>query len=242
MGASAQATAGPKVIRAPIPAPLKPRLSRAHNEMQHGRGGDAQLLDQGKMIDGPQVPRSPDARKGVVPDLNAEPAQTESSKLATAPADAPTKSAEKPAAPQPSKAALSGDAALGAVAREFCSAIADEAAKARTSYQMKKIAELEERLQSRINEFEAKRAELQKAIDKQEELRKKAEDGVIAIISKMKPESAASQLTIMDDAAAAAVLSKLNPRTASTILNEISPAKAARIADAMTNGAAAGAN
>ena len=142
----------------------------------------------------------------------------------------------------PDPSAPRGDAEVGSVAKAFCAAIADEVTQSRTAYQLKRINELETQLRTRLTEFEAKRAELQKTIDKQEELRKKAEDGVIAIFSRMRPESAASQLSIMDDSVAAALLGKLNPRTASSILNEISPAKAARIADAMTGAAAPGRN
>ena len=50
---------------------------------------------------------------------------------------------------------------------------------------------------------------------------KKADEGVIAIYAKMRPEAAAAQMAIMEDATAAALLAKLNPRVASSILNEM---------------------
>ena len=236
----------PRIIPAKIPLPPMPHASRPRGEKTGASAADPQLLDQGRMIDGPRPTQGSVPRRRVKPEpkrndsAKVEPAVQE--KKSPVSLDIVSGIPEKITASVSTAAPEKGDAELGAVAREFCSAIADDAAKARTTYQLKKISELEEQLRARIGEFELKRAELQKAIDRQDELRKKAEDGVIAIFSRMKPESAASQLSIMDDAAAAAVLAKLNPRTASGILNEIAPAKAARIADAMTSSAALGSN
>ena len=122
-------------------------------------------------------------------------------------------------------------------AQAFCLAIADRAADVRNAWQAQKISELEARLKERIDEFDARRKDYQQWAARQDEARRKAEDGVVAIFAKMRPDAAASQLSAMDDAVAAAVLAKLSARTASVILNEITPAKAARIADAISGGA-----
>lgn len=115
----------------------------------------------------------------------------------------------------------------------YCSNIADSVAAAELAWQEKRIAELNVQLQTRISELEAKRKDYEGWVAKQEALRKKADDTIVTIFSKMKPEAAAAQMTLMDDETAAAVLMKLNARNASTILNEIAPARAARLTEAL---------
>jgi flagellar motility protein MotE (MotC chaperone) len=116
----------------------------------------------------------------------------------------------------------------------YCTNIAPTAADARIAWQAKKLTELDTQIKQRIADLEAKRAEFQDWLARREEALKKAEDGVVAIYSKMRPDAAALQLAAMDDATAAAVLVKLNPRAASAILNEMSAERAARLTNAMS--------
>ena len=125
---------------------------------------------------------------------------------------------------------------LSADISAFCANIADPAREARAALQMARIAELEAGLKQRIEALEGRKAELRLLLDAQKEAEKRADDGIIAILSRMRPEAAAAQLAAADEANAAAVLAKLNPRAAGTILNEIEPAKAARITEAMAGG------
>jgi flagellar motility protein MotE (MotC chaperone) len=81
--------------------------------------------------------------------------------------------------------------------------------------------------------LDAKRAEYLEWLRKRDEAMKLAEDNVVAIYAKMRPEAAASQLSAMDDAMAAAVLTKLTSRNAGAILNEMEPGRAARLTNAM---------
>ena len=55
----------------------------------------------------------------------------------------------------------------------------------------------------------------------------------IAIYVHMKPDAAASQLAVMDDATAAAVIAKLPPRVAGPILNEMEAPRAAHLTHGM---------
>jgi flagellar motility protein MotE (MotC chaperone) len=123
--------------------------------------------------------------------------------------------------------------------QRFCSNNAATAGDARAAWQAAKLIELEEQIKQRIAELEAKRAEYQEWLKKREEATKKAEDGVVAIYSRMRPEAAAQQLSAMDDEMAANLLAKLPPRTASAILNEIEPGRAARLTNTMAGAAAA---
>jgi len=124
--------------------------------------------------------------------------------------------------------------------QRFCLNNAASAGDARAAWQAAKLVELEEQVKQRIAELDAKRAEYEEWLKKRDEALKKAEDGVVAIYSKMRPDAAASQLSAMEDVMAATLLAKLPPRNASLILNEIEPGRAARLTNTMTGmGAAA---
>lgn len=118
--------------------------------------------------------------------------------------------------------------------QEFCTNIADLARERRAAFQAERLRELEEQLSQRIAELDQRRTEVKQWLDRQKEAEKKADESVIAIFSRMRPEAAAAQLSAADESTAAAVLAKLNPRTASAILNEIDAAKAAKLTDAIS--------
>jgi flagellar motility protein MotE (MotC chaperone) len=96
---------------------------------------------------------------------------------------------------------------------------------------MKRLQELDDQIKKRIEELEAKEAEARDWVSKRQDMLKKADDDIVAIYAKMRPEAAAAQLIVMEDGSAAAILSKLNPRVASTILNEMEAARAAKLTD-----------
>ena len=124
--------------------------------------------------------------------------------------------------------------------QQYCGNIASFAADARLAWQMKRMGELEAQLKQRIAELEAKEAESKQWVDKREAMMKKADDGIVAIYAKMRPEAAAAQMGVMEDSTAAALLSKLNARVSSAILNEMDAGKAAKLTDLMASGPAAG--
>jgi len=89
------------------------------------------------------------------------------------------------------------------------------------AFQEKKLSELEQRLEHKLTEIQTRRQELKELLDRYDAFTNKADDTVIDIYSKMKPESAASQLANLDDESAAAILIKLRPKSSSAILNEM---------------------
>ncbi|MDB5641940.1 MAG: hypothetical protein JWN07_1257 [Hyphomicrobiales bacterium] len=119
------------------------------------------------------------------------------------------------------------------VVAQYCTALSSAASDGRLAWQAKRIEEMEARLRDRIAELEAKRAETADWLKKREDALRKADDVVVAIYSKMKPDAAAAQFSAMDESGAAAILSKLNPRAAGIVLNEIDASRAARIAAEM---------
>ncbi len=119
------------------------------------------------------------------------------------------------------------------VVAQFCNSLSSAASDGRLAWQAKRLDEMEVRLRDRVAELEAKRAETADWLKRREDAQRKADESVVAIYAKMKPDAAAAQFSAMDEAGAAAILTKLNPRAASTILNEIDATRAARIAAEM---------
>ena len=114
--------------------------------------------------------------------------------------------------------------------RRYCTNIANAATDARFAWQTSKLNDLEIRVKMRIKALDAKEAELRGWIEKREALERQAAEKLVGIYAKMRPETAATQLSALDDDMAAAVLGQLNPRQASAIFNEIVPERAAKLA------------
>jgi len=120
---------------------------------------------------------------------------------------------------------------------QYCANIADAAADARFAWQKETLAGLEKEIEERIKVLEKKRAEYEEWLRRRNEFLAKADETVVAIYSRMKPDAAALQLANMNDEVAAAILIKLNPRSASAVLNEMEPARAAQLTSVITDAA-----
>ena len=114
--------------------------------------------------------------------------------------------------------------------RKFCGNIDDQAADARYALQAKQLAGLKADVEERMRALEDKRREYELWLKRRDDFVSKAQDSLVDIISKMKPDAAAAQMALIGDEAAAALILKLNPRVSSIILNEMPPEKAARLA------------
>jgi flagellar motility protein MotE (MotC chaperone) len=120
--------------------------------------------------------------------------------------------------------------------RKYCTNIAAAATDARFAWQSKKLQELDLQIKARIAELDAKQAELKSLIDKHEAISKQAREALVGIYSKMKPETAAPQISALDDDMAVAVLAALSPRQASAIFDEMTPPeRAAKLAGLLAN-------
>jgi len=111
----------------------------------------------------------------------------------------------------------------------YCTAIRDEAREARAAWQAQALLEIEARIAAQIDELARKRAEYEAWLERREAFLRQAEEGVIDIYARMRPDAAAAQLAAMDNETASAVIAKLNPRQASAILNEMEPGRAAML-------------
>jgi flagellar motility protein MotE (MotC chaperone) len=165
------------------------------------------------------MPRTADA---VVAD-----SQASAPAAAVPPAPGPAPSAPRPAA---LVAPVGSETPTLPEVRKYCTNIASAATEARYAWQTTKLNELETRLKAKIKELDDKEAEIRDWIQKREAIEKKATEKLVDIYSKMRPETAATQLSALDDDMAAAVLGQLGPRQASAIFNEIVPERAAKLA------------
>jgi len=138
------------------------------------------------------------------------------------------KSAVSQARPR-STANLETGSIAGARPDEYCANIANPAADARFAWQKKTLADMEQEITKRIALLEEKTAEYQKWLARRDEFSKKANETVLRIYARMRPDAAAVQLAALDEETAASVLTKLEPRAASLILNEMESAQAVRL-------------
>ena len=172
-----------------------------------------------------RVEQAPDA----VPAERAPVLQTGSIKVPVA----VEKAADKPAATEAARPADVRPPFDDYVVAQYCTALSSAASDGRLAWQAKRLEEMESRLRDRVAELEAKRAETADWLKRREEAMRRADETVVAIYAKMKPDAAAAQFSAMDESGAAAILAKLNPRAAGIILNDIDASRAARIAAEM---------
>ncbi len=124
-----------------------------------------------------------------------------------------------------------------AVSEDFCANIADKARDARYVLQKKALDEARQKI-------EAQQADLKSREDAFDALQKKreseirvAQQGLVDIYAKMKPDAAAAQLELIGIETASAILHQLSVRSASTILNQMNAEMAAKISARLASAA-----
>jgi flagellar motility protein MotE (MotC chaperone) len=133
-----------------------------------------------------------------------------------------------PARDEPRKAKPHQEAG-GPDAQKQCAHIANIARDARSELQRKQLTDLEQRIRQKLTELEARKAELQAMLDRHEALLKRADQALVDLYSRMRPDAAASQMANLEENQAAAILMQLRPKYASAILNEMDAARAADV-------------
>lgn len=135
-------------------------------------------------------------------------------------------------------AAPSGTGApQGGEIQQFCTNIADAARDQRYLLQKQQIDQLQAGVDERIALLEKKRAEYEDWRKRRDEFLKQAELNLVDIYKTMKPDAAASKLTLVRSEIAAAVIMKLPPRQSSLILSEMSDEKAAILTNIISSAA-----
>lgn len=140
-------------------------------------------------------------------------------------------------------ATQSGGLAAGQSADEierFCGNIVDAARDRRYAMQEAELKKLQQDVDDRIRRLEEKRAEYEGWLTRRERFLAQAQQGVVQIYSKMKPDAAAAQLSQLRVEMAASILMKLDTRVASVILNEMDKNAAAALTTIMVRAARPG--
>lgn len=152
---------------------------------------------------------------------NTLPAQTQSGQNTPSNNQAPSPSSSNNGLP-------SSNASQDEISR-FCGNIDSQAADARFELQSQQLQQLRAQIDERIKVLEEKRQDYENWLNKRNEFLAKAQDSLVNIISKMRPDAAAAQLALVDDFAAASIILKLSPRVSSAIMNELPPEKSANL-------------
>jgi flagellar motility protein MotE (MotC chaperone) len=145
-------------------------------------------------------------------------------------------SAQDGRTPESQKSKANADRAAEIEASRFCANVAPLIAEARIAWQTKRLGELDAQVKQRLADLEKAEASVQEWVAKRDAMLKAASDDLVAIYAKMQPESAAVQLSAMDDQMAAAILGKLKPNAAGAILNEMEAERASRLAAFLSGG------
>jgi flagellar motility protein MotE (MotC chaperone) len=117
--------------------------------------------------------------------------------------------------------------------RRFCSNIADAARDRRYALQKAELENLQKDIDTRIKLLEERRAEYEGWLKRRNDFLVRAEENLVDIYSRMRPDAAAERLAEMNVELAAAILMKLQARKSSIILNEMDSKVAASVSSIM---------
>lgn len=139
----------------------------------------------------------------------------------------PTRVIEREAPKEPVEAAV--PPVEQSEVERFCSTIADAARDRRYQLQAEELKKLQAEVDKRIALLEERKTEYETWLKRREVFLARAEEGVVQIYSRMKPDAAAERLAVMNTDLAAAIMMKLDARKASVILNEMESKVAAEL-------------
>ncbi len=114
-------------------------------------------------------------------------------------------------------------------ASRYCANVAPAIAEARIAWQTKRLAELDAQVKQRIADLEKAEASARDWIAKRDDEMKAASDDVVAIYARMEAESAAKEISAMDDRMAVAILGRMKPSAAAAIFSEMEAERAGRL-------------
>ena len=216
----------------PSGEPHSVRLPAAASRKPRSRSNDGTASPPGH----PKAEGAPPISGEIVPAPNAVPSDGPPGAALQPAANhgAATSSASAPLPDEPARAEY-----VSAVKR-FCSNIGPTAIEARVAWQKRTIAELEQEMEQRMLRLDAKIAEHKLWLTRRQEFAAKVGDGLVQLVSRMRPDAAAQQLAAMEEATAAALIMKLGPKAAGPLLNEVPPDKAARITGLIASAAEIG--
>jgi len=121
--------------------------------------------------------------------------------------------------------------------QRFCSNIADAARDRRYALQKMELETLQKDINDRIALLEERRVEYEEWLARRNDFLDKAENNLVDIYSRMRPDAAAERLAEVNVELAAGILMKLQARQAGIILNEMDSKAAATLTGIMASAA-----
>lgn len=113
--------------------------------------------------------------------------------------------------------------------QDYCSSVAKAATAAKMAAQETRLRELETLIKGRGEELEAKKRELEALVQRYEALLKRADENLVTVYTRMKPDAAAAQFDLLDDDIAVALLNRMSPKVSSSILSEMKATRGATL-------------
>jgi flagellar motility protein MotE (MotC chaperone) len=124
---------------------------------------------------------------------------------------------------------------VGDDVKRFCSNIADAARDRRHALQMAELETLRADIDTRMAALEEKRLEYEEWLARRNDFLERAEENLVEIYRRMRPDAAAERLAEIPPELAAALLMKIGPRPAGVILNEMDATAAATLTTIMAS-------
>lgn len=114
--------------------------------------------------------------------------------------------------------------------QQYCNNIAASSETLRLERRRKELADLETEVTKRVQALETRQEELRALVDRLDAFERNANEALVGLYARMKPDAAAAQLAELDEDIAAALVLQFKSKTSSAILSEMDAARAAALA------------
>lgn len=121
--------------------------------------------------------------------------------------------------------------------RRYCEVTATTAERTRLEKDRRELAAAATEMEKRIEALRAATAQHKEWLDRRTSFQAQAQESLVRIYSRMKPEAAAAHMGEMDPLVAAAMLARMDAKIAGAILAEVEPSRAGRIAGVVAGAA-----
>ena len=119
----------------------------------------------------------------------------------------------------------------------YCMNISSSAVELRGLLVKESLSKIGEEVDGKLSALESKIGELKSWLERREAFLASANETMVEVYQKMRPDAAASQMMELNPMLSAAIVAKLDSRAASAIMMEMKPEAAARITELLASAA-----
>ena len=119
----------------------------------------------------------------------------------------------------------------------YCMNISSSAVELRGMLVKESLSKIGEEVDGKLTELESRIGELKGWLERREAFLASANETMVEVYQKMRPDAAASQMMELNPMLSAAIVAKLDSRAASAIMMEMKPEAAARITELLASAA-----